>query len=110
MHQRVRSSRRDYDFYQRSGIRVGEAQTATQLGNTLPHSADPNPHTFRFQLDHLLVNSLAVIANGDQHTAVALADCDLAVLRSRVPEHVGQGLLDDAEDRRLQLWLEPGQV
>ena len=104
------SPRRDDYLDDGTGIGVRQAQTSAQFGDSLPHSADPDSHAFRSQLTDLLFDSLAIVANRNGDAPIIFRQSDRSIPRSGMPEHIGQGFLDDAEDRGFQLRLEPAEI
>src|SRR5579863_6046392 len=94
---------RDHNLNNRTGIGVGNAQTASQFRHALPHSTNADPNALGTQLLHVLTHSLPIIDNADENISVSFDKAHTTVAGSGMPEHIGEGLLDDAEDGRLEL-------
>src|ERR1035438_1195143 len=67
-------------------------------------------HAVRPQLNHLLFDSLAIVAHRDFDAPIIFHQADRTIPCSGMPEHVGQGLLDNAEYGSFQFWLESIEI
>ena len=98
------------NFNDGTGVGVCQSQTSAEFTDALSHPADADSNAFRPQLNHLLFNSLAIVAHSDHDVALTLGDTDSTIPRSGMPEHIGQGLLDDAKNSSLHLRPEPPKI
>ena len=62
-HSFVMALGRNYNLNDRTGIGIGQPETPPEFRDTLPHSANPNSHTVGPQLNDLLLDSLAIVAD-----------------------------------------------
>ena len=85
-----------------AGMGIRQSETTSKLVDALPHPADANANAVRTQLNHLLLNSFAIVTHSHNDSTFALDQAHAPVARSGMPEHVGQRFLDDAEDLRFR--------
>src|ERR1700730_16235750 len=100
----------DDNLNDRTGIGVGQSQASAKFGDPLSHSTDPHSHAVRPELNYLLFDSLAIVADRNCNAPIVFIQADRSISRSRMPEHIGQGFLDDAEDRSFQLRPKPAEI
>src|SRR5712664_330179 len=95
---------RNHHFHNRSFSRraANGKLTSQQLG-ALPHSKDSERSTGR---KSLFTDSAAVIANFEDNIAILAAQPDIHLSCPGVTRDVGQGRLEDAENRRGPLWID----
>ena len=98
---------RNNNFDERTRIRVGHSQIPTKLFGSLPHPCQTNAQAARSHLRNLQTDSFAIVADPYHHLSVLLTQRNPSLTCSRMPEDVGEGLLDDAEDCSFQIGCEP---
>lgn len=93
-----------------AGVRVRKAQSSSELGDTLPHAADSNSNAIWTQLNYFLFDAFAIIANRNYDVPFFFEQTHDSIPGSRMPEHVGEGLLNDSEDRRFHFRLQAPNI
>src|ERR1017187_9457258 len=104
------ASRWDHHLDDRIRMGICQSQASPKFIDALPHSTDAHANAVRPQLNHLLLDSLAIIANRHYHAAVGFRQAHASIARSGMSKHIGQGFLDDAEDRGFNVRFQPAEV
>src|SRR5215472_5604137 len=102
--------RGDDDFNDCTRVRICQSQAAAQLGDALSHTSNANPNAVRAKLDNVVPNSLAIVAHDHDDLSLGLFQTDSTVMRSGMPEHVGQGFLNHSKNGSFQIGLETTKI
>src|SRR5580700_3141246 len=94
---------RNDNFDERTGIGIGQSQFPTKLFGALSHPCQTNAQTSGSHLYNLRTDSLAIVTDPYHHMSVLLTQRNPSLTCSRMPEDVGEGLLNDAEDCGFQI-------
>jgi hypothetical protein len=101
---------RNDNFDECTGIRIGQSQFPTKLFGALSHPCQTNAQTSDSHLRNLRTDSLAIVTDRHHHLIFLLPQRNQSLSCSRMPEDVGEGFLNDAEDSSFQTGREPWEI
>ena len=101
---------RDDDLDERTGICVGQPQFPTKLFGALSHSCQANAHATGSHLRNLGTDSIAIVTNRYHHLIILSTQRNPSLTCFRMPEDVGEGLLNDAKDCSFQIARESWEI
>jgi hypothetical protein len=81
---------RDTDFKKRTGITFFSCKTPPNSFTRLPHTSNTDADTVGPTLSHALVDTLAVVSDGNDQLAIPMLQHHLGVACSRMLEHTIQ--------------------
>src|SRR5205807_7677141 len=99
----------DHEFDEGSRMDIRQAEFSTKFFSSLFHAPDANPNAVRLQVGNSLANSLAIVSHGNHDLSFPLRQRDPHLLAFRMPEDVGQSLLNNSKNSGLHLGREPGK-
>ena len=91
-------------------MHIRQPQLSTKFAGTLFHASDADSNAIRLQFRNSLVDSLAIVSHRNHDHPFLLRQRNPHLACFRMPEDVGQRLLNDSEDCGLHFRGQPRKI